>query len=252
MSSDPLRIGAIVQARLGSQRLPGKVLRVVQGKPLLQYTLERVRQVRRLDRIVVATSSDASDDPLAEWCKSYGIDCLRGSLHDVAGRFVQTLQQYKFDAFVRVNGDSPLIDHRLIERGVDQFEARNCDIATNVFPKTYPNGESVEVVCAGTFLEAYPQFRNEADREHVTPYFYAHPHEFRIENFAKSTPCRDCEFAVDTPRHLQELEAMLAAMSRDHREYDVEELIALHRSVCAPATVIALNGMGDEVKPCRG
>lgn len=220
-----------MQARLGSQRLPGKVLRDVQGKALLQYTLERVREVRRLDQVVVATSSDAGDDALANWCVTFGGDCVRGSLHNVAERFADVLRRYQFDAFVRVNGDSPLIDHRLIERGVELFKANDCDIATNVFPKTFPNGQSVEVIRAAMFLEAYPRFRNDADREHVTPYFYAHPGEFRIENFTRSPPCRDCEFAVDTPRHLQELEAMLAAMSRDHREYDVDELISLHHSL---------------------
>ncbi|MGE3317074.1 MAG: acylneuraminate cytidylyltransferase, partial [Planctomycetaceae bacterium] len=91
MSSDLPRIGAIVQARLGSQRLPGKVLRDVQGKPLLQYALERVREVQRLDRIVVATSTDKGDDALADWCAAFGVDCLRGSLQDVAGRFADVL-----------------------------------------------------------------------------------------------------------------------------------------------------------------
>lgn len=231
MSSERPTIGAIVQARLGSQRLPGKVLRTVGGKPLMQYTLERIGQAPGIERIVVATSSDPNDDSLADWCRHFGVDCVRGALHDVAGRFVEALHRCPFDAFVRISADSPLIDPRLIERGIEVFHSKQCDIATNVFPKTYPNGESVEVICTATFLAAYPRFEDDSDREHVTPFLYRHADEFRIENFTRTIPCRDCEFAVDTPAHFARFERMIAAMTRPHCEYGIEELIELDRTL---------------------
>ena len=139
-------IGAIVQARMSSMRLPGKSLRPLCGKPMLQYVLESLAQVDELAETIVATSSDPSDDPIAEFCDQFGSVCFRGSLDHVAERFLQTANARGLSAFVRVSGDSPLLDPRFVARAVDLFVESNADVVTNVFPRTYPPGMSVELV----------------------------------------------------------------------------------------------------------
>ncbi len=237
MSSDSAKsnganFGAIVQARLGSTRLPGKVLVPVGGKPILQYVLERLRQVSQLSEIVVATSDSAEDDPIAIWCEYNNAAYFRGPLDDVADRFRGVLDTFCFDAFVRISADSPLLDHRLVERAIDLYDSQTADLVTNVALRTYPTGQSVEIVCTKTFLDTLPRMTEPDDREHVTTFFYKHANEFRIENFAKEAPCRDVEFAIDTPRHLEQFERIVAAMDRPHWEYGVDDLIRLHREVC--------------------
>ena len=175
------KLGAIVQARMSSQRLPNKVLHKVAGKPMLQYLLERLEHCNCLDAIVVATSAEDSDTPIAEHCRQNGVPCYRGSLSNVAGRFNEALNIYHFDGFVRVNGDSPLLDQNLIEKAVSIFLAGDLDIVTNGQKRTYPKGQSVEVLRADTFRYAYQLMREEDEFEHVTPYFYKHAEKFLLE-----------------------------------------------------------------------
>ena len=184
-------IGAIVQARMTSRRLPGKSLRPLCGKPLLQYVLESLAQVEPLAVVVVATSSDPTDDPIADFCKRQGSPCFRGPLDNVAERFRQAARRHQLAGFVRISGDSPLLDSRLVARGVALFQESDADLATNVFPRTYPAGMSVEVVRTATFERVVPGLDEPDDREHVTGYFYRHPEQFRIVNFARDVPRRD-------------------------------------------------------------
>ena len=139
---------------MSSKRFLGKVLHNVEGKPMLAYVLERLQRCRPLDGIVVATSTDDSDTPVADFCHECGVDCYRGPLQDVAGRFKEVLDEYRFDGFVRVCGDSPLIDQRLIDKGIRIFRRSGFDIVTNVSPKTFPKGQSVEVLSTDTFKAA--------------------------------------------------------------------------------------------------
>ncbi len=155
--------GIIVQARMGSQRLPGKVLYSVAGKPMLQYLLERLEHCRGVDKVVVATSSDQSDDPVFKFCRQYGATCYRGSLLNVAARFKELLDIYQFDTFVRISGDSPFLDPKLIELGLEIFCRDNFDLVTNVMPRSYPKGQSVEIVRGAALKAAYPLMQTEAE-----------------------------------------------------------------------------------------
>ncbi len=140
-----MKIGVIIQARMSSQRLPDKVLTMVNGKPLLQYLLERLTHCSSIDQIVVATSEDKSDDPIAVFCHEYGALCFRGPLQNVAKRFYMALEKYNLDAFVRVCCDSPMLDQKLIDQGVKLFNGEY-DLVTNTLRRSYPVGQSVEVI----------------------------------------------------------------------------------------------------------
>jgi spore coat polysaccharide biosynthesis protein SpsF len=226
-----MKIGAIVQARMSSSRFPGKVVYPVMGKPMLQYLLESLQHCRTIDAVVVATSAERSDNPLAEFCWTYGIPCFRGSLQDVAQRFVGVLEQYQFDAFVRVSGDSPLLDHRIVESAAGMYREGRFDLVTNVFERTFPKGQSVEAMSAEVFQRAYPLMRTDADREHVTPYFYTHAADFVIHNFESGGDYSRLQMSVDSPADMKHFEAVVSAFSRPHWEYTFEELLPLFGQV---------------------
>lgn len=226
-----MRIAAIVQARMSSQRLPGKVLHRVAGKPLLGYLVERLRRCQTLDSILLATSVSAADDAIAYFCDSQGVPCHRGPLDDVAGRFLGALEQTRADAFVRVNGDSPLLDPHLIDVAVTRFKGRDADIVTNVLRRTYPPGQSVEVVRVYAFRRAYRLMSEPADFEHVTRIFYRLPDRFRLVGFESPINRSGIRLAVDTPDDLTTFAAIVARMSRPHEEYTLEEILEIHQAL---------------------
>ncbi|MHC4128108.1 MAG: cytidylyltransferase domain-containing protein [Planctomycetota bacterium] len=206
-----MRIGAIIQARMSSRRLPGKVLRALAGRPVLAHVLDRVGSVQRLDAVAVATSTDPGDDGIADFCCGYGATCLRGPLADVARRFRLAAEALRVDAFVRICADSPLIDPALIDRAVAAL-GPGVDLVTNVFPRTYPPGQAVEVVRTAAFTAAEARMTEPADREHVTRYFYRNASAYRIRNLRSDRDYGTMRLAVDTAADLQRLETLLGAL----------------------------------------
>ncbi|MDP3183214.1 MAG: NTP transferase domain-containing protein [Desulfobaccales bacterium] len=227
----PKGIGAIVQARMGSQRLAGKVLMRLGGKPLLQYLVERLEHSCLAGHIVVATSGEASDDAIADFCRGHGVRCHRGPLANVASRFLEVLDLCRFEAFVRINGDSPLLDPRLIDQAVSIFVNREFDMVTNVRPRTYPAGQSVEVVAAAAFRRGYGRMLDPQDLEHVTKYFYNHAGDFKIFNLAAPRDYSAVHLAVDTHRDLEVVGDILARLKKPHWEYGLEEIVEIYRQV---------------------
>jgi len=220
---------------MGSQRLPNKVLHEVAGKPLLQYILERLEHCDCLDNIVVATSVDGSDTPIADYCRENKVACYRGSLSNVAGRFIGALDVYRLDGFVRVNGDSPLLDQRLIEKGVSMFLGGNLDLVTNVFPRSYPIGQSVEVLSTVAYQRAYNHMRD-GELEHITSYFYAHPKDFRIQNFALTESLSQIQLSVDTRQDIGNFTRLVSDMVRPHWEYTLEDILQIHQRLALSDT----------------
>jgi spore coat polysaccharide biosynthesis protein SpsF len=226
-----MRIGGIIQARMKSARLPGKVLQRVRGKPMLEYVLERLDQCKSLSGVVVATSTDPTDDPIAQFCRERGTDCYRGSLTNVASRFMDVLTHSGFDAFVRVSGDSPLLDPNIVDRAVQSFLQGDFDLVTNVFPRSYPRGQSVEVVRAETFKRAFQKMRDEDELQHVTLFFYRNAREFAIHNFAADADYSELHLAVDTVEDMERFSRLLHAMEGPHWRYDLPEILDMCRSL---------------------
>lgn len=235
-----MSIGIIVQARMGSQRLPGKVLYPIAGKPMLQYLLERLEHCRGIDKVVIATSTDQSDNPIFEFCQQYGADCYRGSLLNVAGRFKEVLDVYQLDSFVRISGDSPLLDQKLIELGLEIFCRNDFDLVTNVRPRSYPKGQSVEIVSGSAFNAAYPLMQTDEELEHVTKYFYLHQADFSIFNFAAPQAYGDIQLSVDNRQDMEIFAAMVRMMSRPHWAYGLEDVLGLYRQVAQSAVGVRL------------
>ena len=222
---------AIAQARMSSARLPGKVMKEVGGQPLIAYVLDRLERAETIDRVVVATSVEDSDAPIAEYCEVRGVECRRGPLADVAGRYVGVLDEIGGDRCVRVTCDAPMLDQRLVDRGVRLFYEDVPDLVTNVAPRTFPRGQSVEVVAAEALRRAYGRMGDDSEREHVTQHLYRHPDKFRIVNFENERDDSALSLAVDTPEDLASFEAIVAAMSHPHWEYSHDEVAELKNAV---------------------
>jgi spore coat polysaccharide biosynthesis protein SpsF (cytidylyltransferase family) len=200
----------IIQARFSSQRLAGKVLRPMAGTPMLAWVCERARAARRVTRMMVATSQDASDDPVAAFCQDRGIDCFRGSLHDVAERLTAAARSAGADAFVRVSGDSPLMLPAIVDDVIALFECARPDLATNVQLRTFPKGMSVEAIA----LDGLDRAREKmlpGEEEHVTPPFYRQPEQFRVVNLTSGHDFGAVQLSVDAAADFALAEAMLRA-----------------------------------------
>lgn len=190
---------AILQARMSSTRLPGKVMRPVLGEPMIARQIERLRRAKRLAGIVVATSTNAEDDPIAAEAVRLGVGAHRGPLDNVLARFVGALAAHgNPKTFVRLTADCPLADWRLIDACIDAHERVGADYTNNVAGWTWPKGLDVEVCETAALWRAASEATSAYDREHVMPYIAGHPELFRIEHLVRDPPLR-FRWTVDTP-----------------------------------------------------
>lgn len=196
---------------MSSRRFPGKVLALLAGRPLIAHVLERCSQAFGPASVVLATSGEASDDALAAYADGLGYAVFRGPLEDTFTRFRQCLATHPCEWFVRISGDSPLIDPRLISR-IAERRCAGLDLVTNVQARTFPPGQSVEVVLADRFESIDAGGLSAEEREHVTLAYYRRPGEFRIRNVLSRDPAlAKRRMVVDTAEDLRALEALLAA-----------------------------------------
>ena len=216
---------------MSSARLPGKVLLDIAGKPTLRYLLESMGQCRELAAIVVATSNDPSDDKIAEFCEKQNVLCHRGPLHDVVERIAQALEKHRLDCFFRVCGDSPLLDHRLLAEALNVYGKDSYDLVTNVLPRTYPAGESIELLRSDSFNKVRSEELDCDDREHVTRYFYRRAERFRIGRFAAPEPWPGARLVLDTMEDLAVIEKIITGMNKPHWKYSVEDLMRMYPAV---------------------
>lgn len=177
----PPRVVAIIQARMGSTRLPGKVMLPLGGEPVLARTVRRTQRASRLNEVVVATTTARMDDVIAELCRDRHWSCERGSEDDLLDRYHSAAHAHRAEAVVRVTSDCPLIDPGVIDEVVEAFLRSPCDYASNTLdPRTFPRGLDVEVIAISALDSAWREDMNIAWREHVTPYIYRHPEKFRL------------------------------------------------------------------------
>jgi spore coat polysaccharide biosynthesis protein SpsF len=195
----PVTVRVFVQARMTSRRFPGKVLAPFRGAPLLGHLLDRLRQKVSDHEVVVATSTDATDDPIETYVRSRGIDVFRGDLGNVVARFQACLRTHPCEWFFRVCGDSPLVNVDLLDRMRACASTGDPDLVTNVFPRTFPKGQSLELLRSRTFVALDPGTLDADQREHVTKVYYDRPDRYRIVNITSGDPSlASTSVAVDT------------------------------------------------------
>lgn len=217
---------AIVQARMGSTRLPGKVLRVAAGKTLLEHLVERLGGARRVDAIVVATSDLPGDDAIAEVCERAKISCFRGSERDVLDRYYRAAAERGADTVVRITADCPLIDPEVVDHivGVQQHDPGLYDLVTNRYPLTYPDGLDVDVVPFAALAVAWREAKTPYQREHVIPYFWESG--MRVHNVEVAGGLFfKYRWTVDYEEDAQLVEAILESLYVPGRVFGMREII---------------------------
>lgn len=235
-------IVAIVQARMGSRRLPGKTLADLLGRPMLARVVDRVRQARTVDRVVVATSNGAADDKIAEFCWSEKILCFRGSEDDVLDRFYGAATEHDADVVVRITADCPLIDPGVMERVIERFRRGDCDYATNALRYTYPDGLDTEVFSMAALEQAWREARKQSEREHVTPYLRSG--KFRVVNVESDVPLEKRQrWTVDHPADLEFVRGVYSAFGgkTDFTYQDVMQLLKERPQLAATQTETITN-----------
>lgn len=219
----------IVQARMGSERLPGKVLKEVMGKSLLAYLIERLRRVKNCDGIVVATTKNSLDDAIVTACDHLGVYCVRESEEDVLKRYYTVCQLYGIEVLVRVTADCPLIDPEYIEQGISCF-AKNYDTLeylSNTLERTFPRGMDFEILKASALKRAFFEATSSYDKEHVTAYITEHPELFSQGSFRQNEDESAFRLTVDTSEDFALIEKVFEALYPQNPTFSLSEIIAL-------------------------
>jgi spore coat polysaccharide biosynthesis protein SpsF len=229
---------AILQARMTSSRLPGKVMAPLLGEPMIGRQIERLRRVQRIDKLVVATSTHESDDPLADYVQSLGVQVFRGPLDDVLERFRATLVRHpEAKAVVRLTADCPLTDPELVDRVIEHHHAAGADYTSNTLgTRTYPHGLDTEVIAPDALVAAAERAVDPYEREHVTPYIYRRPETYRLAGVARHESLAALRWTVDLPADLVFVRDVYAKLYPYDPEFTSDAVAALEvNSAAVPA-----------------
>jgi len=204
-------ITAIIQARMSSTRLPGKVLLPLGDTTILGWTVRRVREAKNISEIVVATSDRQDDDMIEKHCAELGAKIFRGNLNDVLDRYYSAAKQFAAQTVCRVTADCPLVDPEVIDRVVREYERRGCDYAsTGRSASTFPDGLDVELFSFNALETAWKEAKLPSEREHVTPYVWNHPERFEIVEIKNDTDLSAIRLTIDEPRDYELLKRVVA------------------------------------------
>ena len=232
---------AIIQARLASTRLPGKVLLDLGGKTILQHVYDRTLAAEVFDDVVIATSDDSDDDSIAEYCKEHCMHCVRGSHNDVLDRYFAAAKESHADVVVRITADCPLIDPDVTRQAVEMYQSKEFDYVSNVIERTYPDGLDVEVFGFDILKQVHEEAALPSEREHVTPFIHGHPERFTLGCIKQNTDQTMYRFTVDEPRDLKFLRALHLHLREGFTTADVFEVLRENPSLMHINEDIATN-----------
>jgi spore coat polysaccharide biosynthesis protein SpsF len=218
---------AILQARVSSSRLPGKVLKPILGQPMILRQIERIRRARSIDRLVLATSSDASDDPLAALIGEEDIPVHRGPLDDVLARFIGAAEPDRPDWVVRLTGDCPLADPAVIDQVVEATVTAGADYGSNTLAPTYPDGLDVEVVRHRVLKAVADEPRTPAEREHVTLAIHRRPDRFKLHSVIRTPDLSHLRWTVDNPEDFLLVQRIYEALYPADPAFATADVLAL-------------------------
>ncbi|MNW44049.1 3-deoxy-manno-octulosonate cytidylyltransferase [compost metagenome] len=193
-----LKTVAIVQARMRSTRLPGKVMKNLKGKTVLQHVVDRISQVPEIDQIVIATTSQSIDEQIVDEALNLGIKVYRGSEEDVLSRYYEAALESDADTIIRITSDCPIIDSEVISDIIRCYQNGDFDYVSNTISRTYPRGLDVEVFSFSSLQAAHNEANNNEYREHVTPFIYNHPARFKLYAFKAKNDYSRYRWTLDT------------------------------------------------------
>jgi len=198
LNNNKINITAIIQARLGSTRLPQKIFLPLFDKPILWHVVERVKKSKLIKNVIVATTDLEEDDLVENFCINNNINFFRGSSDDVLSRYYYAAKKFQSDLIVRITADCPLIDSNIIDEVINFYLNNNVDYASNVLERTFPRGYDTEVFSFNALEKAFIEAENLSEREHVTPFIYNHPDLFKLLSFKHKKDYSFYRLTVDT------------------------------------------------------
>jgi len=224
-----VKVAAIIQARMGSTRLPGKILKKVLDKTLLEYQIERVKRANTIDEIIIATTTKESDDQIVRLCQQLSIPYYRGSEEDVLSRYYEAATKFNVDVIVRLTSDCPIIDSNVINKVVGHYlENQNqYDYVSNTLTRTYPRGMDTEVLSYEGLKRDHEQARERTYREHVTAYIYHHPDQFRLCNVLNEKDESKHRWTVDTEEDFQLVERIISTIYPENNFFNMSDVLHL-------------------------
>lgn len=221
-----MKIVAIIQARVGSTRLPGKVLMDLGGETVLARVLRRTSRATLIQETMVATTGSVADEGIVRECQHLGVPCFRGSEQDVLDRYYHAALGSQAEAVVRITSDCPVIDPELVDATIKAFLDQHGDYASNALELTYPRGLDVEVFTTAALKQAWQVARAPYEREHVTPYFYEHPELFRLVSIKGEKDDSRYRWTLDTPEDLELLRVIYSRLD-NHEDFGWRKILAL-------------------------
>ncbi|MDF1611971.1 MAG: glycosyltransferase family protein [Stygiobacter sp.] len=225
MNNNSLKATAIIQARIGSTRLPKKIFLPLSGKPILWHVYQRVKKSKLIDNVIIATTDLPEDDLVEMFCIENKINYFRGSSDDVLSRYYFTAKNFQSDIIVRITSDCPLIDSNVIDEIIKLFISENADYASNVLERTFPRGYDTEVfsfsVLEKTFFEAKEKF----EREHVTPFIYNHPEIFKLVSYKINKDYSSLRLTIDTQEDYNLIKIIYDSLFDSNNFFNLNDVI---------------------------
>jgi spore coat polysaccharide biosynthesis protein SpsF len=221
---------AILQARVSSSRFPAKVLQPILGVPMLARQIERIQRISRSDRLIVATSSEGSDDPIQQLCLDLGVTCYRGELNDVLDRFYQAARlgspsAEPPDHILRLTGDCPLLDPELIDQLISFYLAADYDYVSNTLELTFPDGLDAEIFKFNCLEAAWQEAKLPSEREHVSLFIHQQPSRYKLGSFKSNIDYSDLRWTVDEPVDLELVTKIYEALYPKDPAFKTEDIL---------------------------
>ena len=218
---------AIIQARTGSNRLPGKIMMEIEGKTMLEYMIERVSKSKKLDKIIIATTNKKNDDVIVSLAKKLNIDYFRGSEDDVLDRYYNASKKFNADIVVRLCSDSPLLDGKIVDNILEEYLSGDYDYVGNLSPspRTFPDGLGVEVFSSELLNDAQLNAKKPSEREHVTFYMWMQPKKYKIHRVDYKNDSSKYRFNLDYAEDYKFLKKIFENFYKNNRNFDIESVI---------------------------
>jgi spore coat polysaccharide biosynthesis protein SpsF len=218
-----------IEARMRSTRLPGKVLKPILGRPMLALMVERMQCAWQVDQIVVATTDNPADDPIADLAKLLGVGCFRGSEEDVLDRVLKAAQSVNADLIVEMTGDCPLAAPLIVDQLIGTFKTNSVDYCANILTRTYPRGMDTQVFPVKVLAQVSELTQDPTDHEHVSLYIYEHPERFRLLNVVSGYPANvaDLRLTVDTPEDFELIQTIYQELYPINPRFDLSDILML-------------------------
>jgi len=220
-----MKVKIIIQARMNSTRLPGKVLLEVMGKAVLEHLLERVKKAKSAEDVIVATTDRKEDIHIANLAHRLKVNTFRGSEDDVLDRFYQAAKAFGAGHIIRITGDCPLIDHQVIDEVVSHYFKSGADYCSNTIERTFPDGEDVEIFSLKALEYAWKNANLTSEREHVTPYITKHPEIFKSVNFKQEKDLSKKRWTLDEKRDFEFIKAVLEELYPNNPDFGTKDIL---------------------------